>query len=176
MMSEEDIKNEVGNDNTNEEATETPPETKIEAIPEEPINNEVKTEEVAHEPEFKNKTDRMKNKKVKCKDCNAEMTFKTMRYSHKCKAVKPKPRAKPKAVSIKPPINNEVITNEEPVYMKQVKQQVRAPEPPPIVKTPQEIINENFMLIQQQYINQRREKANILVQSMFSGGLRNKRR
>ena len=32
------------------------------------------------------------------------------------------------------------------------------------------------MLIQQQYINQRREKANNLVQSMFSGGLRNKRR
>ena len=60
--------------------------------------------------------------------------------------------------------------------MKQVKQQVRAPEPPPIVKTPQEIINEHFMLIQQQYINQRREKANNLVQSMFSGGLRNKRR
>ena len=107
--------------------------------------------------------------------------MKTLRYSHKCsktedKAVKPKPRTKPKAVSIQPPINNEVITNEEPVYMKQVKQQVRAPEPPPIVKTPQEIINENFMLIQQQYINQRREKANNLVQSMFSGGLRNKRR
>ena len=105
--------------------------------------------------------------------------MKTLRYSHKCsktedKAVKP--RAKPKAVSIQPPINNEVITNEEPVYMKQVKQQVRAPEPPPIVKTPQEIINENFMFIQQQYINQRREKAKNLVQSMFSGGLRNKRR
>ena len=105
--------------------------------------------------------------------------MKTLRYSHKCsktedKAVKP--RGKPKAVSIQPPINNEVITNEEPVYMKQVKQQVRAPKPPPIVKTPQEIINENFMLIQQQYINQRREKANNLVQSMFSGGLRSKRR
>ena len=180
MMSDEDIKNEVGADNVNEEVTKQPPETKIEAMPEEPIKNEVKTEEVTHEPEFKNKTDRMKNKKVKCKDCNAEMTLKTMRYSHKCKghledkAVKP--RAKPKAVSIQPPINNEVLTNEEPVYMKQVKQQVRAPEPPPIVKTPQEIINENFMLIQQQYINQRREKANNLVQSMFSGGLRNKRR
>ena len=38
------------------------------------------------------------------------------------------------------------------------KQQVRAPEPPPIVKTPQEIINDNFMLIQQQYINQRESK------------------
>ena len=184
-MSEEDIKNEVGNDNINEEATEQPPETKIEAIPEEPINSEVKTkvktEEVTNEPEFKNKTDRMKNKKVNCKDCGANVTLKTLRYSHKCsktedKAVKPKPRAKPKAVSIQPPVNNEVITNEEPVYMNQVKQKVRAPEPPPIVKTPQEIINENFMLIQQQYINQRREKANNLVQSMFSGGLRNKRR
>ena len=62
-MSEEDIKNEVGNDNINEEATEQPPETKIEAIPEEPIKSEVKTEELANEPEFKNKTDRMKNKK-----------------------------------------------------------------------------------------------------------------
>ena len=31
------------------------------------------------------------------------------------------------------------------------------------------------MLIQQQYINQRREKANNLVQTMFSGGLRNKK-
>ena len=65
---------------------------------------------------------------------------------------------------------NEVITNEEPAYIQQVKKQFREPEPPPpIMKTPQEIINENFMLIQQQYINQRREKANFLVHSMFSG-------
>ena len=186
MSSEPDIKNEVGTDNTNEEATEPPPETKIEAILEEPIKNEVKTEvkteEVANEADFKNKADRLKNKKVNCKDCGANLTLKTLRYSHKCsktedKEVKPKPRkAKPKAISIQPPINNEVITNEEPVYMNQVKQQVRAPDPPPVIKTPQEIINENFMLIQQQYINQRREKANNLVQSMFSGGLRNKRR
>ena len=53
MMSDEDIKKEVGADNVNEEVTEQPPETKIEAIPEEPIKNEVKTEEVANEPEFK---------------------------------------------------------------------------------------------------------------------------
>ena len=51
-MSDEDIKK-VGADNVNEEVTEQPPETKIEAIPEEPIKNEVKTEEVANEPEFK---------------------------------------------------------------------------------------------------------------------------
>ena len=56
---------------------------------------------------FKNKTDRMKHKKVNCNDCGANLTLKTLRYSHKCsktedKAVKPKPRAKPKAVSIQP--------------------------------------------------------------------------
>ena len=183
MTSEPDITNEVGTDNINEEATEPPPETKIEAIPEEPIKNEVKTEEVANEPEFKNKTDRLKNKKVNCKDCGANLTLKTLRYSHKCsktedKEVKPKPKnkPKPKAVAIQPPINNNIVTNEEPAYIQQVKQQVRSPEPPPVIKTPQEIINENFMLIQKQYINQRREKANNLVQTMLSGGLRNKRR
>ena len=62
MTTEPDTKNEVGNDNINEEATEPPPETKIEAIPEEPIKNEVKQEENTNEePEFKNITDRLKN-------------------------------------------------------------------------------------------------------------------
>ena len=107
-MADEDINNEV--------ATELPPETKIEAVEEpikveEPTKNEVKTEEVANEPEFKNKTDRLKNKKVNCKDCGANLTLKTLRYRHKCsktedKEVKPKPKtkAKPKAVAIQPPI------------------------------------------------------------------------
>ena len=183
MSSEPEITNEAEPNVTIEEA---PKVTPIEAIPEEPIKNEVKTEvkteEVANEPEFKNKTDRMKNKKVNCKDCGANVTLKTLRYTHKCsktedKQVKPKPRAKPKIVAIQPTMKNEVITNAEPAYIQQVQQQFREPEPPPpITKTPQEIIHENFMLIQQQYINQRREKANTLVQSMFSGGLRNKRR
>ena len=153
MTSEPDINNEV--------ATELPPETKIEAVEEpikveEPTKNEVKTEEVTNEPESKNKTDRLKKKKVNCKDCGANLTLKTLRYSHKCsktedKEVKPKPKtkAKPKAVAIQPPTNNNIVTNEEPAYIQQVRQQVRAPEPPPVIKTPQKN-NENFMLIQQQ--------------------------
>ena len=32
---------------------------------------------------LKNKTDRQKNKKVNCKDCGANLTLKTLRYSHK---------------------------------------------------------------------------------------------
>ena len=180
MTAETEVINEEVANIVNEEAPEPPPATKIEAEPEEPIKNDIKTEE---EPEFKNKTERLKNNKVNCKDCGANLTLKTLRYSHKCsktedKEINPKPqtKAKPKAVAIQPPINNNIVTNEEPAYIQQVNQQVRAPEPPPVIKTPQEIINENFMLIQQQYINQRREKANNLVQSMFSGGLRNKRR
>ena len=89
-MADEDIKNEVGNDSINEEAT----DTKIEAV-EEPkeINTleepkeikTVKTEAAKEEePEFKNKTDRLENKKVNCKDCGANLTLKTLRYSHKC--------------------------------------------------------------------------------------------
>ena len=184
-MTEDDVKNEVSNDNAHEEATEPPPDTKIETV-EEPTPKEearIETNEVKEEEaQFKNKTDRLRNKKVNCKDCGANVTLKTLRCTHKCsktedKQVKPKPRAKPKIVAIQPTMKNEVITNAEPAYIQQVQQQFREPEPPPpIAKTPQEIINDNFMLVQQQYINQRREKANTLVQSMFSGGLRNKRR
>ena len=78
MMSCEDIKKEVGNENINEKATEPLPETKIEAI-EEPtliekkvIAKEIKTEEVKEEEQqLKHKTDRMKHRKVNCKDCGA---------------------------------------------------------------------------------------------------------
>ena len=77
---------------------------------------------------LKNKTNRLKNKKVNCKDCGANLTLKTLRYSHKCsktedKEVKPKPKkAKPKAVAIQPPINNNIVTNEEPAYIQQIRQ------------------------------------------------------
>ena len=129
MTSEPDIKNEVVNDNINEVATELPPEIKIEVV-EEPIKveettkNGVKTEEVINDPEFKNKTNRLKNKKVNCKDCGANLTLKILRYSHKCSKTedkeiksKPKTKAKPKAVAIQPPINNNIVTNEEPAHI-----------------------------------------------------------
>ena len=180
MTTETEVINEEVANIVNEEVPEPPPETKIEATPEEPIKNDIKTE---GEPEFKNKTDRLKNKKVNCKDCGANLTLKTLRYSHKCnktedKEVKPKPKtkAKPKAVATSTvPQPNQVVTPEEPVYLQQVKQTIK-PIEPPVIKPPQEIINEKFQLIQQEYMNKRREKANALTQSMFVGGLRSKRR
>ena len=191
-MSDEDNKNEEVTNIVNEEAPETQPETKIEAVTEPMVKTVDVNEEANKEPEqeFKNKTDRMKNKKVNCKDCGANLTLKTLRYSHKCSKIEDKPikpkhkvKAKPKAVAIQqqPTYANEVIPNEvtqqesEPAYLQQVKQNIK-PIEQPVIKSPQEIINENFKLTQQEYMNKRREKANALTQSMFQGGLRSKRR
>ena len=88
MTDDPNINNEADTNIDNKEAPEPlPPEP----VTEEPIKNEVTNEEIANEPQFKNKTDRMKHKKVKCNDCNAEMTLKTLRYSHKCSKTEDKP-------------------------------------------------------------------------------------
>ena len=55
--------------NDNEEA----PDKVEEPKPEEDIQ-EAQKEEPKEDEQFKNKTDRMKNKKVKCEGCQAEMT------------------------------------------------------------------------------------------------------
>ena len=159
---------------TNQEATNDQPEEQNEPVEQTNIVNKTTeetktqpTEETKTQPieetkeDITNKTSRLSEKKITCPKCDKTMNLRSYRYNHEknCQGhleqrpikAQSKPRAKPKAVAIQP-------------------------EPPPVIKTPQEIINENFMLIQQQYINQRREKANNLVQNRFSGGLRNKRR
>ena len=103
--------------NDNEEA----PEKVEEPKPEEDTKEEPKEDE-----QFKNKTDRMKNKKVKCEGCQAEMTLKTLRYSHKCngktedKPIKPKPKARTVAVK---PIENHSIKTIPPTKYKEPKQE-----------------------------------------------------
>ena len=182
---------------TNEEATNNQPEEQNEPVKQNNIVSKT-TEETNTQPieeikeetkeEITNKTSRLSEKKITCPKCDKTMNLRSYRYKHEknCQGhleqrpikAQSKPRAKPKAVAIQPPPTiNEVIPQEsEPAYLQQVKQQVRAPEPPPVIKSTQEIINENFKLIQQEYMNKRREKANALTQSMFVGGLRSKRR
>ena len=110
--------------NVNEEVAEPVVETKTEEAKQEPLKAEQK-EEAKEEEQFKHKTDRMKNKKVKCEGCQAEMTLKTLRYSHKCngktedKPIKPKPKTR--AVAVKP-IENQVIKTIPPTRFKEPKQ------------------------------------------------------
>ena len=180
MTDDPNINNEADTTIDNKEAPEPLPTEPLptEPVTEEPIKNEVTNEEIANEPEFKNKTDRMKHKKVKCNDCNAEMTLKTLRYSHKCsktedKPVKPKPKTKPKPklVTIQP---KAIESTNEPTYLLEAKQKSIIQEQP--IKSPQEIIFDSYKLIHQEYINKRKEKYNNLCANMFSGNLRSKRK
>ena len=110
--------------NNNEEVPEPVVETTTEEAKQE-TPREKQNEAPTEEEQFENKTDRMKNKKVKCEGCQAEMTLKTLRYSHKCngktedKPIKPKPKARTVAVK---PIENQVIKTIPPTRIKEPKQ------------------------------------------------------
>ena len=126
----------------------------------------------------------MKNKKVSCKDCGANLTLKTLRYSHKCskledKPIKPKPKtkAKVKAVSLNPVETQNDIIQEETAPIKEVKQRlIQEPREPVIMKSPYEQIIDSYNIIHQEYLSKRRERVNNLCANMFSGGLRKKKR
>ena len=115
--------------NDNEEAPEKVEEPKPEEDTKEAPKEEQK-EAPKEDEQFKNKTDRMKNKKVKCEGCQAEMTLKTLRYSHKCngktedKPIKPKPKTR--AVAVKP-IENQVIKSIPPTKVKEPTVQYSEP-------------------------------------------------
>ena len=126
----------------------------------------------------------MKNKKVSCKDCGANLTLKTLRYSHKCskledKPIKPKPKtkAKVKSVSLNPVETQNDIIQEETTPIKEVKQRlIQEPREPVIMKSPCEQIIDSYNIIHQEYLSKRREKVNNLCANMFSGDLRKKKR
>ena len=126
--------------NNNEQATESIEDTKPEDVkaetpeetPKEEPKETPKEEATKEDEEFKNKTDRMKHKKVKCDGCQAEMTLKTLRYSHKCngktedKPIKPKPKARSVAVK---PIENQVIKTIKPTRMKEKQEEIHYSKP-----------------------------------------------
>ena len=143
----EDIK-EVVNEDVNEVVEEPPQETK-----------KVK-EEVKEEP----KPVRAQDKMVRCPKCNKEMKYKNFRYGHqqRCeggienKPVKPhtKARAKPIIKQV------EVYEVEEP---KPIKKQI--PQQP---SNPLTDITNHYQLLQNQLIQQKKEKYNNLCQNMFA--------
>ena len=145
----EDIK-EVVNEDVNEVVEEPPQETK-----------KVK-EEVKEEP----KPVRAQDKMVRCPKCNKEMKYKNFRYGHqqRCEGgienrpVKPhtKARAKPIIKQV------EVYEVEEP---KPIKKQTPTMLQP---SNPLTDITNHYQLLQNQYIQQKREKYNNLCQNMFT--------
>ena len=173
----------------NEEAPEKAEEVKPEEIKKEVPETEEPKEEVKEEEQFKNKTDRMKNKKVKCEGCQAEMTLKTLRYSHKCngntedKPIKPKPKTR--AVAVKPIENqviktipptkykeakqeNEVVSHSEPIEVKTKAKPVRMKEPePPRQPTARELLEASYAEIRKEKQKEKMEKIARFKTSMF---------
>ena len=165
-----DINNEeVKQEEAKEEVNEVKEEVVNEVVEEPPVQEtkEVIEEETKEQPKVKAQ-DRM----VRCPKCNKEMKYKNFRYGHqqKCqggienKPVKPHTKARAK------PIIKQVEVNEQPQEVQQqeapkqiVKQQI--PQQP---TNPLTDITNHYQLLQNQYIQQKKEKYNNLCQSMFA--------
>ena len=153
-----------------EEAIEQPIEDVKEVVNEvveEPPIQETKEviEEAKEEPKQETTKVKAQDRMVRCPKCNKEMKYKNFRYGHqqRCqggienKPVKPhtKARAKPIIKQV------EVYEVEEP---KPVKKQI-----PPIQPTnPLMDITNHYAILENQYIQQKKEKYNNLCQNMFA--------
>ena len=154
-----------------EEAIEQPIEDVKEVVNE--VVNEVveeppqeETKEVKEEPKQETTKVKAQDRMVRCPKCNREMKYKNFRYGHqqRCqggienKPVKPhtKARAKPIIKQV------EVYEVEEP---KPIKKQI-----PPMLQpsNPLTDITNHYAILQNQYIQQKKEKYNNLCQSMFA--------
>ena len=110
------------------------------------------------------------DKMVRCPKCNKEMKYKNFRYGHqqKCqggienKPVKPHTKARAK------PIIKQVEVNEQPqeAPKQTIKQQI--PQQQSQTTNPLTDITNHYQLLQNQYIQQTKEKYNNLCQSMFA--------
>ena len=154
-----------------EEAIEQPIEDVKEVVNEvveEPPIQETKEviEEAKEEPKQETTKVKAQDRMVRCPKCNKEMKYKNFRYGHqqRCqggienKPVKPhtKARAKPIIKQV------EVYEVEEP---KPVKKQI-----PPILQptNPLMDITNHYAILENQYIQQKKEKYNNLCQNMFA--------
>ena len=174
----------------NEEAKEEPPA--LEANEEEPkpvetpeIVNEVveqtneeptpKQEQTEEPPKAKPKAKPKASDIVQCPDCFRSMTYKNLRYSHKCSPEPPpvKKQAKPKAKQTpkpkptsKPPPEIYYSDEEEEVPTQPL---IKKKQPVPVQPiNPVDAMAQHYLVLQQQFINQKKEKYNNLCQNMFS--------
>ena len=184
MSSEADNAIEADSKIENEEAppevTDTTKEevTKCDTSPE----ARVLRDNINETPEFKNKTDMVKRKKVICKDCNAEMSLKTLRYSHKCsgplenKAIKPNPKVKVKPIAInndpqQPVAQLAQMAQPKPKAPTPVSKAMPPPPPPNLQPydnlTQAQLYQLHMRTMNQEIMRRRQEKANNMCQAMF---------
>ena len=177
---------EEGKQEENETVEPIPEEVKNEPV----IENVVETtEEVANEPPIQVKPEpkkkeppipldqpvkqnvRQQDKLVKCPQCDKQMKLKSYRYKHEltCKGKlediprKPKAMPKPKAQPIEQEEEIEEVIQPKPKLTQPVSNQVFKPQTPNLVD-----FASHYQLLQNQYLQQKKEKYNNLCQNMFS--------
>ena len=170
------------NEEDKQEVIEEPPQ--IEEAKEEVVNDIVDTppteevkEEAVEQPKTKAKAKPKASDKVNCKTCDKSMSYKNYRYRHEkiCsdepKPVKPQANPKGKSKPKAQPIIQDVEVYEEEV-MEQPKPKLSAPVSNQILKpqpsNPLADITNHYQLLQQQFIQQKKEKYNNLCQNMFA--------
>ena len=143
-----------------------------EVVEEPPQETKEVIEETKEQPKEETTKVKAQDRMVRCEKCNKEMKYKNFRYGHqqKCqggienKPVKPHTKARAK------PIIKQVEVNEQP-------QEEQQPEPKPAIKqqipqqqpsNPLTDITNHYQLLQNQFIQQKKEKYNNLCQSMFA--------
>ena len=144
----------------------------VEETNEEPTPKQEQTEEP---PKPKPKAKPKASDIVQCPDCSRSMTYKNLRYSHKCSPEPPpvKKQAKPKAKQTpkpkptsKPPPEIYYSDEEEEVPTQPL---IKKKQPVPVQPiNPVDAMAQHYLVLQQQFINQKKEKYNNLCQNMFS--------
>ena len=155
-----------------EEANEQPIEEVKEEVNEVVEEPPQETNEVIEETkeQLKEETTKVKaqDKMVRCPKCNKEMKYKIFRYGHqqRCqggienKPVKPHTKARAKPIIKQVEVNE--VEQPKPVIKQQITQQQSQP------SNPLTDITNHYQLLQNQYIQQKKEKYNNLCQSMFA--------
>ena len=177
---------EEGKQDENESVKPIPEEVKNEPV----VENVVEpTEEVANEPPIQVKPEpkkkeppipldqpvkqnvRQQDKLVKCPQCDKQMKLKSYRYKHEltCKGKlediprKPKAMPKPKAQPIQQEEEIEEVIQPKPRMTQPVSNQILKPQTPNLVD-----FASHYQLLQNQFMQQKKEKYNNLCQNMFS--------
>ena len=165
-----------------EEAIEQPIEEvkeEVNEVVEEPPQETKEVIEEVKEVIQETKPVRAQDKMVRCPKCNKEMKYKNFRYGHqqRCqggienKPVKPHTKARVKPIIKQVEVNEHASQEARDLRDPQEEQK---PEPKPVIKqqsqpsNPLTDITNHYQLLQNQYIQQKKEKYNNLCQSMFA--------
>ena len=190
-INNEEVKQEEAIEQPNEEVKEEVVNEVVEEPPQETANGslnsnsvEVETneviEEVKEEPKQETTKVKAQDKMVRCPKCNKEMKYKKFRYGHqqKCqggienKPVKPhtKARAKPiiKQVEVNEHGSSEARDLRDPQETPKQTIQQQIPQQQSQPSNPLADITNHYQLLQNQFIQQKKEKYNNLCQSMFA--------